>query len=425
VFCLPKIVSAIRFPVPVLFSVLLSLSACGKHSGPVSEGFQPRNVKIVEDARSAARAGRLYCPYEGECNPAVALISVVTSEGLERCSGVLISPDEVLTNDHCVNHSLSLSGWETVRKRLPCQDNIFVHFAGQSDRGTVDVGCSEVSYRSGESGIASKDYAVIKLNRRLSDIEPVKLSSRGFMDGETSVIYRVQMGTFDGVYGGNQDRLECQASYGTFLYQKLQTPDSPLMTFGDCAIQAGNSGSPIFNQNGEMGALVQGYLTVLHERIQIEDLSALLLDGVFGEVGIGTQAACMAELNPARAAVCLGVFDLEGVQPRDFVNLNKPFDAQMLPKSAKGWNWKSILGSQELKPAFFYGPECASESGFQSKIIQFEKGINRRFQVDWRETGLPGGRSVEFTPVGTQTGAYRSFKSPGNDFIEIPACIKN
>ncbi|MBU6153533.1 MAG: trypsin-like peptidase domain-containing protein [Bdellovibrionales bacterium] len=188
--------------------LLFLLCSCGHRNVDLARGIHPDQIDSFSGektdrrakARAAARSGVLQCTIEGECEPSIALVSVVTDQGLERCSGVLISEDRVLTNDHCVDKSLSLIGWSTRHKGLPCKGSVYVHFSGDGERSARHAGCLEIEFRSGESGINSQDYAVIRLDQPITDRKPMKIAKRGFRDQESARILRVQMDQGGGAF---------------------------------------------------------------------------------------------------------------------------------------------------------------------------------------------------------------------------------
>ncbi len=411
----------------------VSITACGARVATVARGVQPSQldpvlangtrVQAIEATRNAAKTGRLQCPYADECNPTVAMISVVTELGLERCSGVLVSENAVMTNDHCVNKSISLQGWETRSKGLPCKNSVFIHLAGTSKLESLNFDCSEIEVRSGETGINSKDFAIIKLDGRVTDRKVSKVSQRGFVDGETASIYRVQMESgVSGAFDGSQNRLDCQASYATFLYPLLSTMDSPLMTFGDCAIQAGNSGSPIFNRNGEIGAVVQGYLTVKQDPAILQGLGEVMLDPSYGLVAIGTQTQCVPEINPSRSQVCTEILPMTGYHPKDYLSMFKRFDLGVLPKPISGWEWHEFLTGDALKKVFFSKPICTSQKSFDSHAMVYQEGMNRLMKGEWRLSPEVSETIKNFSQIqGNPVGAL-SFLNSDLGTITIPTC---
>jgi hypothetical protein len=171
--------------------VLLSaigLTGCGASKNQSSNATdQTRRDRVVQDPVklnervNAAANGTLRCQFHGECEPALAMISVVTSEGLERCSGFLISPTQVLTNDHCVSKSTAVEMVPNQVSNIPCKNLIFVHFAKTKDSDEAQaVSCATVQARSFERGVGSKDYTLLKLAKPVIDRKPLKLARRGF-----------------------------------------------------------------------------------------------------------------------------------------------------------------------------------------------------------------------------------------------------
>jgi V8-like Glu-specific endopeptidase len=410
---------------------LVLLGSCGPRNLEFVRGAHPDQIDPLSGdraerrirAKAAARTAELHCTIEGECDPSVALVAVATEEGLERCSGVLVSEDRVLTNDHCVNKSLSLIGWGTRQQRLPCKGSVFVHFSGDEQRSARHAGCFEIEFRSGESGINSLDYAVIKLDHPITDRKPHRVSKRGFKDHETARILRVQMDQGgEAGFGGTQNFLTCSASHATFLYPLLNSTDAPLMTFGDCNIQAGNSGAPILNEDGELGGIVQGYLTLKQDADLEQQLREHLLDESYGLVGIGSQTRCMGDLSPDHAAACLSIPPFTHFFPKAYLDLVGNFEVSELPKLENGELWTPVPTRSSILKRYFSVPACRKSEQFESAEMNFKKGINHRFQAEWRSDVPNLAKKTLFTWRESSLSGGNSFFSADGTLLEVPAC---
>jgi len=272
------------------------LLGCGSGTGNNQESVQKSGQKMspspvlenevpLADRVYRAKYARLHCA-DRVCHPNTVMLSGVSSNGVARCSGVLISPNQVLTNDHCLHQPLSIG-------RGSCEGVLFVHtLYGESLR------CESVLYHSKESGVDSEDYAVIQLKDTASRFTPLKFSGRGLKNGESVHLDRVQMYiASDGSFDGQVQGIQCEARHRTLLYPAVNSADFPFMTFASCPIQAGNSGAPIFNQAGELTAILQGFFDIPDEVFQKPEIKGSGKKPRDFRVSVATQSHCMKGLS--------------------------------------------------------------------------------------------------------------------------------
>ncbi len=406
----------------LLFSLLVI--GCGRNPDvQVEDGIR---IDIMPDQRQieAAQNGYLKCDDPNECNPALALISIATPQGLARCSGFLISENRVVTNDHCVDFP---------HLEQHCDQYAFIYFNGDVRRT-----CSKVLFRSRTSGSGSKDYAIIELDHPVLDRKPLRLSNRGFFNHEKATIYRVQM-TEDSQslsYGGVQSKKSCQASYSTMLTMNINDSLAPVMSFGDCPVQKGNSGSPILNANGQVGAILQSYLSLNSDEIS-NQLKPFLLDETYGDIMLGTQIRCIPALVGSEIAQCKEESKLLALYPEPFLKSQK-FDPQLLPTLKGGDDWREyqLLNSEPFVRHYVTVPNCLTAKevqndsfSFYAKLLNFRLGITRFLQASWRAAGILGDRQTRFRFVKKNPPVSASLKevemvSADAGSIKIPICRK-
>ena len=395
-------------------------------SDPIKGNVPSAPPASLNDRVIAAKEGRLYCPFNDECEPAVALVSVVSDEGIVRCTGFLISEDEVMTNDHCLK---SISSNTSEGNGL-----IFVHFAkaGEgTDSQNLDV--QRIEKRSFESGVSTVDYAILKLAAKVTDRSPVSTAREGFQDAEKAKIFRVQM-TSDldssgkKTYNGIQTKLECEASLSTVLYPAIDSNRATVMTFGDCAIQLGNSGSPIFNTKGEVGAILQGVLTVKQDATVIAEVKKYLLDDSFGQLALGTQLRCLVEFGNPRK--CDAVTPVNGIMPEGFLKKFLPFSSVELPALSPQEKWLPLISEWNLRSQLKI-PLCLNQAQvklgteFYFLLTSFKKGINHFLKGEWRSQVDSNNGSIAFHVLSYSVDNVvlkSSEQSSELSQIEIPLC---
>ena len=155
---------------------------------------------------------------------------------LPRCSGFLVAPDVLVTAGHCVTNSYDCENYSWV----------FDYVNDTKKINKKDVfKCKNIISRKQTMGIfATKDYAVIKLDRVAENRSPLKFRKRGSVKKGTELVV---IGHPSGLPLKIADGAKVIKKRWNFFYANLDT-------------YGGNSGSAVFNQKtGEVeGILIQG-----------------------------------------------------------------------------------------------------------------------------------------------------------------------
>ncbi len=169
---------------------------------------------------------------------------------LPICTGFLVSEDILVTAGHCVTED------------TPCESYswVFGYEEGTTRFANEDIyGCKEVlAHELVDSKYKLKDYAVIRLDRKVEGREPLKFRKKGKPNwGEDLLIighpYGLPQKIADGAKVKSGNFFGALKPFQTF-FRKQDFFISNLDSF------VGNSGSPVFNvESGEVeGILIEG-----------------------------------------------------------------------------------------------------------------------------------------------------------------------
>jgi V8-like Glu-specific endopeptidase len=224
-----------------LITLLVLACACGK---PKSEFQSRKQIKMTQEEMSLILSGQsLTCSDQDFCPEAVARMFAINFEDVNNsstCSAFLVAPDLVMTNSHCV-FGLKMS-LEKVCSGIyfSFQRNGFSYSAQRSKilwRDSRQVG--RHYYRNGDN-----DFALIRLDHNVP-INPLKLVSISLKLEQR--LYPVVVDQLGG-YNDRITKLDC-------LVERM-IPQYGVVQLADCPVISGNSGSPVFDENRNVVALI-------------------------------------------------------------------------------------------------------------------------------------------------------------------------
>lgn len=227
-----------------------------------------------------------------------------------NCSGFLVAPDVLVTAGHCVTSQRSCEQYSWVF-------DYKVDYETQSEV-TVDntsiYKCKEIIAQE-LNNTTQMDYAVIRLDRKVEDREPLKLNTSSTVDSGAELVVI-----------GHPTGLPTKISGGAVVSEVNEIYfNSNLDTFG------GNSGSAVFNAlTGEVeGILVRGITDYVYDR----ERYCRLANRVENDHGDGESSTLIKHVlkhleldqeEPVRRGLVSRLFDWM----RNMLRLNKMMQAQ-------------------------------------------------------------------------------------------------
>jgi hypothetical protein len=162
-----------------------------------------------------------------------------------KCSGFLVAPDLLVTAGHCVwgQSSCDENKWVFDFR------NDFIYNGGNPDLAFVSsddiYGCKEVVNRKYARETTKNDFALIRLDRPVTDRKPLEFRTEGKIEDDTKI-----------VMVGYPLGLTAKVSYEAKLIENI----NPFYFKTNLDSFTGNSGSPVFNKETGLveGILVRG-----------------------------------------------------------------------------------------------------------------------------------------------------------------------
>ncbi|MBC7692372.1 MAG: trypsin-like peptidase domain-containing protein [Methylotenera sp.] len=227
--------------------------------------------------------GKVSCEDPDQCPAGVGMLLSSEDDGLSMCTAFLISPDVLMTNSHCVPEDLKAPYSAAQRKRLIAMFPKTSHEHAE----TVNIeGVLEASTLDANPEIyLEQDYAFLLLKKR-SSRTPFGVSFDGVPDNLTLFSARMQPQPGKGPVGEIQVR-RCMAHQATYFTPSYNHNFAAVISFSDCSVDHGNSGSPLIDDQGKVRALLQ------EAQVDVNPNLLSLVDGKVLPAIYGTNLACL------------------------------------------------------------------------------------------------------------------------------------
>lgn len=264
-----------------------------------------RNVeKLSQSSQNPLRSG--YSSVSRRClskdcqNRFVSVI-IAGANSTAMCSGVPLAKNLVLTNFHCIN-SLAFDPSKNIfTAGVYALSPMYKSDIPQAVMVKKVLAHSPLNYFSPKlmGHPYSMDYAILELESDLEIIPPKVNYAYGFNDGENYTVLEFSpyaSGEFD--EKRTLREYKCKAIHNSIYGPAAKSKSFPVSFFSDCPIGPGNSGSPIYNRNGELVGIIAGQINPM----TIEYLSQFSIDlGILKSrlknVGWGNMLTCLPKIE--------------------------------------------------------------------------------------------------------------------------------
>lgn len=331
----------------------------------IQNGYRDSKNGVLRQSHSSSPGYFIpHCAEGVDCRSKFVGIALTSKTGAgASCSGVLIAKDLVLTNRHCAKM--------VVERANDSFDSGSIWLA--FPRSKKDLESDEVyglvqnvvllSPEDIATPLSSPDWAILKIKESMPiprDVRLPKINRDGIKEGKIYYVYS-RSPYADAADPNAVEKRACKAVYRTAFATWLDRPLLPVIELSDCPIGPGNSGAPIYNEEGELVGIIGGQFNpkLLQALSSLAILNWGVLDSPkgFSNIGWGMTMACIPDLDDPNKELP-GDCDLESREaplmqlPESALEKAKQVLAEVTPPSDK-FHY-SIVRAAPAPSAFAY-----------------------------------------------------------------------
>lgn len=284
----------------LMFAILFTLTSCGGSSGGGGNSEARKPFDNFGDLIATLESAHVMCGESGgNCPDNVAMLASWEQEGdkfyFGVCSGTLINEDTLVTNRHCIPEGVNFNGAD-------CSDQLRILFPKTKDVFEKEVLSCQRVVQIFQKSVTQPDLAVIKVERSKFARTPVKIRKGGFIHGDLAYAYTMNPEKED-IHFGTIKRKNCRLSTHNLYYaRKDPSYGETLLYRSDCKVISGNSGSGLFNQQGEMiGAI---FATIVEESVEQEFRKQGLNFKPLKKAGVAVNIGCLSSFTSTGSKAC-------------------------------------------------------------------------------------------------------------------------
>lgn len=362
-----------------LLALCLGLAACGRKQesndpAPLKESTTPNLNE--ERTQALMSQTKVTCRDMKQCPSSVGLLVTANQDSVGMCTAFLLADNLVLTSADCLPRSIRKAG-------SSCEKLARVSFPDNGAYQKDSAKCTKVmavSQQERAKDVQALNYAILKLDHNV-ERERLEISSEGVEDNQ--ILQNFKLDPIEG--DAPQAELsfqECRAVQKSLALPQFNEPLFPVISFADCKISYGNSGSPLLDSKGRVRAMAHfGRVSSLNEIIT----TLLRQNSEPANIYFGSNFSCIPnpiatqqQNFPEKCGTVITASELEKARDKLLSDteknakeiFQKQLNAEVEP-GIKAFRWKavSLAGSST---DIFQVPECYLNPSKDSWIKKYD-----------------------------------------------------